>query len=66
MPLAWGSPVVSWGVLLRDRMSMRGVAQTPWLLLPVVFIIVTVLSFNFLPEFNIAESDSPSPLQTLG
>ncbi|MDT8391427.1 MAG: ABC transporter permease [Lentisphaeria bacterium] len=43
-------PVVSWGVLLQDCMSMRAVAQTPWLLLPVVFIIVTVLSFNFLGD----------------
>lgn len=43
-------PIVSWGVLLQDCMSMRAVAQTPWLLLPVVFIIVTVLSFNFLGD----------------
>jgi peptide/nickel transport system permease protein len=43
-------PIVSWGVLLQDCMSMRAVAQTPWLLLPVVFIILTVLSFNFLGD----------------
>lgn len=43
-------PTVSWGVLLQDCMSMRAVSQTPWLLLPVVFIILTVLSFNFLGD----------------
>lgn len=43
-------PAVSWGVLLQDCMSMSAVAQTPWLLLPVVFIIVTVLSFNFVGD----------------
>lgn len=43
-------PVVSWGVLLQDCMNMQIVANYPWLLLPVVFIIVTVLSFNFLGD----------------
>jgi len=43
-------PVVSWGVLLQDCMNMQVVANYPWLLLPVVFIIVTVLCFNFLGD----------------
>ncbi len=40
-------PVVSWGVMLQDCMNMQTVANYPWLLLPVGFIILTVLSFNF-------------------
>ena len=43
-------PVVSWGVMLQDCMNMQAVATYPWLLLPVIFIILTVLSFNFLGD----------------
>ncbi|MBT3375233.1 MAG: ABC transporter permease [Lentisphaerae bacterium] len=43
-------PVVSWGVLLQDCMNMQVVSNYPWLLLPVVFIIATVLCFNFLGD----------------
>lgn len=43
-------PIVSWGVMLQDCMNMTAVANYPWLLLPVVFIVITVLSFNFLGD----------------
>ncbi len=43
-------PVVSWGVMLQDCMNMQAVANYPWLLLPVVFIILAVLCFNFLGD----------------
>jgi peptide/nickel transport system permease protein len=43
-------PIVSWGVMLQDCMNMTAVANYPWLLLPVVFIIITVLCFNFLGD----------------
>ena len=43
-------PVVSWGVMLQDCMNMEVVANYPWLLLPLTFIIVTVLSFNFVGD----------------
>ncbi len=43
-------PVVSWGVMLQDCMNMTTVANYPWLLVPVVMIIITVLSFNFLGD----------------
>lgn len=43
-------PVVSWGVMLQDCMNMTVVANYPWLLLPVTFIILTVLCFNFLGD----------------
>lgn len=44
------APVVSWGVMLQDCMNMDIVANYPWLLMPVVFIVVTVLAFNFLGD----------------
>ena len=43
-------PIVSWGVMLQDCMSIQTVANYPWLLLPVVFIVLTVLCFNFLGD----------------
>ncbi len=43
-------PIVSWGVMLQDCMDIQAVRYYPWLLLPVVFIVVTVLSFNFVGD----------------
>ncbi len=43
-------PAVSWGVLLQDAQQLVTVAQKPWLLIPCVFVIVTVLMFNFLGD----------------
>ena len=43
-------PVVSWGVMLQDAMSMQAVANYPWLLMPAVFIIFTVLCFNYMGD----------------
>jgi len=40
-------PVVSWGVMLQDTMNMDVVANYPWLMMPVILIILTVLAFNF-------------------
>ncbi len=43
-------PVVSWGVMLQDCLNLDVVANYPWLLAPVIFIILTVLAFNFLGD----------------
>jgi len=43
-------PVVSWGVMLEDCKSIQTVANYPWLLMPVVLIVLTVLCFNFLGD----------------
>ena len=43
-------PTISWGVLLQDAMNVRAVQIYPWLLFPVLFVIVTVLMFNFLGD----------------
>ena len=40
-------PVVSWGVLLTQAQNFRAVALHPWLLMPGLFVVVTVLLFNF-------------------
>ncbi|HMG50124.1 MAG TPA: ABC transporter permease subunit, partial [Inquilinus sp.] len=40
-------PVTSWGVLLNEAQNINVVALYPWLLLPVVPVIVVVLAFQF-------------------
>lgn len=40
-------PVTSWGVLLSEAQNMNAVALYPWLLSPVVMVVLTVLAFNF-------------------
>jgi peptide/nickel transport system permease protein len=40
-------PITSWGVLLNESQNISVVALYPWLMLPVVPVIVTVLAFNF-------------------
>lgn len=43
-------PAVSWGTLLQDAQNVRTVALQPWLLLPGIFVIITVLCFNLLGD----------------
>ena len=43
-------PIVSWGVMLQDCMDIQAVRYYPWLLLPVLFIVATVLCFNFVGD----------------
>ena len=43
-------PAVSWGVLLSEAQNIRNVALYPWTLIPGIFIIITVMSFNFLGD----------------
>lgn len=43
-------PIVSWGVMLQDCMDIKVVRFYPWLLLPMVFIVLAVLCFNFLGD----------------
>lgn len=40
-------PMTSWGLLLKDAQSMDVLLMQPWLMIPGLFIIVTVLAFNF-------------------
>jgi peptide/nickel transport system permease protein len=43
-------PVVSWGVMLQDAMNITYIANMPWLLLPGLAVVITVLAFNFLGD----------------
>lgn len=43
-------PVTSWGVLLAEAQNIEAVALYPWLMMPMLPVIVTVLAFNFLGD----------------
>jgi peptide/nickel transport system permease protein len=44
------SPTISWGVLLQEAQNVRTVALSPWLMIPGFFVIVAVLSYNFMGD----------------
>lgn len=44
------APAISWGVLLQEAQNIRSVALAPWVLLPALAVIITVLAFNFLGD----------------
>jgi len=43
-------PAVSWGTLLQDAQNLTAVAQQAWLLIPALFVITTVIMFNFVGD----------------
>lgn len=43
-------PATSWGVLLQECQSIPNIANNPWKLIPVAFVIITVLAYNFLGD----------------
>lgn len=43
-------PAISWGVLLQDAQQVIAVAHYPWRIIPALFVVITVLSFNFLGD----------------
>ena len=43
-------PITSWGVLLNEAQNIQVVALYPWLMMPMVPVILTVLAFNFLGD----------------
>ena len=43
-------PSISWGVLLQDAQSLTALQLYPWLMIPALFVIVTVLAFNFVGD----------------
>lgn len=43
-------PLVSWGLLLNNTQETRVLLQQPWLLIPIVFVVITIISFNFLGD----------------
>lgn len=43
-------PAISWGVLLEQAQNIQALAISPWLLLPVIPVILAVLAFNFVGD----------------
>ena len=43
-------PVVSWGVLLQQAQNYQVIVLTPWLMIPGLFVILTVMAFNLLGD----------------
>jgi len=44
------APAISWGVLLQESQNLRSVVLAPWVLLPGLAVVLSVLSFNFLGD----------------
>lgn len=44
------SPATSWGVLLQEAQQIQNVALYTWRLIPLIYVIVAVLAFNFLGD----------------
>jgi peptide/nickel transport system permease protein len=44
------APAVSWGVMLQQAQNVQSVALSPWMLLPVVPVVVAILAFNFVGD----------------
>lgn len=43
-------PMISWGLLLNNATKIQNIALYPWLLFPGLFILVTVITYNFLGD----------------
>ncbi len=43
-------PAISWGVLLKDSQNVVAIAQTPWMLIPAIPVVVSILAFNFVGD----------------
>lgn len=44
------APITSWGILLTEARSVNIIALYPWLLCPVIPVVLVVLAFNFLGD----------------
>ena len=43
-------PAVSWGTLLQDAQEITVIANYPWLLTPAIFVVISILVFNFIGD----------------
>lgn len=48
--LGMQAPAISYGVLLQNAQNIQSVVIHPWLMIPALFVIVVVLSFNFVGD----------------
>ena len=44
------SPATSWGVLLQEASAVTEIASNPHKLIPIIFVVITVLAYNFLGD----------------
>ena len=44
------APATSWGVLLKEAQNVTNIVSHPWCLIPLFFVVLTVLAFNFLGD----------------
>ena len=43
-------PITSWGVLIKEVQDLQSIAIYRWVFSPLIFVIVAILSFNFLGD----------------
>jgi len=43
-------PVVSWGVLLQAAQNVKAIEQHPWLFIPAIFVVISVLAFSLVGD----------------
>jgi peptide/nickel transport system permease protein len=43
-------PLISWGLMMRNTSDIQTLGQHPWILAPILFIVIAVLGFNFLGD----------------
>ena len=43
-------PAISWGVLLKEAQNLQSIALAPWLLLPGLAVVITVLTMNIMGD----------------
>jgi peptide/nickel transport system permease protein len=43
-------PLTSWGLLLNEAQSVQVLLELPWLLSPALFVMLTIISFNFVGD----------------
>ncbi|HEU5159411.1 MAG TPA: ABC transporter permease [Streptosporangiaceae bacterium] len=43
-------PAISWGVMLQQAQNIQTVALSPWMMVPVIPVVVAILAFNFLGD----------------
>ena len=55
-------PAISWGVLMFEAQNIETIALAPWLLLPGLFVIISVLAFNFMGD-GIRDAADPYSVQ---
>ena len=48
--LGMRAPATSWGVLLQECQNIGSISNCPWKLIPLIYVGVTVLAFNFLGD----------------